>query len=282
MRLALVALLSACSAASSAKVTPMPTTGYAPVNGLQLYYEIRGTGEPLIVLHGALGSVEMFGPNLDALATHRQVIAVDLQAHGRTADIDRPLSFEAMGDDIAALIDHLKLGKADVMGYSLGSGVALQTAIRHPDRVRRLVVVSGVFARSAWFPEVRVGLDHLGPQLADMMKPSPVYQLYAQVAPKPDFAGLLGKIGALVGKDYDWTDKVKALPPTLIVVGDADGVSPARAAEMFAQLGGGLRDPGWDNSVGRPASQLAILPGVDHMTMPTRPELVATVERFLK
>jgi pimeloyl-ACP methyl ester carboxylesterase len=255
---------------------------YAPVNGLSLYYEIRGTGEPLIVLHGALGSVEMFGPNLDALAAHRQVIAVDLQAHGRTADIDRPLSCEAMGDDIAALIEHLKLGKADVMGYSLGGGVALQTAIRHPDRVRRLVVVSAVFARSAWFPEVRVGLDHLGPELADMMKPAPIYQIYAKVAPQPDFAGLLGKVGALAKQDYDWTDKVKSLPPTLIVVGDADGVSPARAAEMFALLGGGLKDPGWDNSVGRPASQLAILPGVGHMDMPTRPELVATVERFLK
>jgi pimeloyl-ACP methyl ester carboxylesterase len=259
----------------------MPTTGYAPVNGLQLYYEIHGTGEPLIVLHGALGSVEMFGANIEALAAHRQVIAIDLQAHGRTADIARPRSFEAMGDDVAALIDHLKLGKADVMGYSLGAGVALQTAIRHPDRVRRLVVASGVFARSAWFPEVRLGLDHLGPQLAEMMKPAPVYQLYAKVAPKPDFAGLLGKIGALAKQDYDWTDKVAGLPPTLIVVGDADGVSPARAAEMFAQLGGGLKDPGWDGSVGRPASQLAILPGVDHMTMPTRPELATTVERFL-
>lgn len=187
-----------------------------------------------------------------------------------------------MGDDIAALIDHLKLGTADVMGYSLGSGVAIQTALRHPDRVRRLVVVSGVFAREMWFPEVRVGLDHLGPHLADMMKPAPIYQVYTKVSPKPDFAGLLGKIGDLVKRDYDWREKVKALPPTLIVVGDADGVSPARAAEMFALLGGGLKDPGWDNSAGRPASQLAILPGVNHMTMPTRPELVTTVERFLQ
>ena len=142
-------------------------------------------------------------------------------------------------------------------------------------------MVSGVFSRAAWFPEVRAGLYHARSQLADMMKPSPVYQTYAKLSPKADFAGLLGKVGALVGKDYDWSDQVGTLPPTLIVVGDADGVSPARAAEMFAKLGGGLKDLGWDNSVGRPASQLAILPGVNHMTMPVRPELVQTVERFL-
>jgi len=283
MRLALVAILAACSPASSSPKAPTMTSthGYAPVNGLQLYYEIHGTGEPLIVLHGAFGSVETFGSNLEALAAHRQVIAVDLQGHGRTADIARPMTCEAMSDDIAALIDHLKLGKADIMGYSLGGGVALQAAIRHADRVRRLVVVSTVFRRAAWFPEVRAGLDHLGPELAEMMKPSPVYQLYAKVSPRPDFAGLLGKISTLAKQDYDWTDRLAKLPPTLIVVGDADGVSPAHAAEMFAQLGGGQRDPGWDGAAGRSQSQLAILPGVTHYDMPVRPELAATVERFL-
>jgi len=283
-RLALIAVLVACSPSASPrppKVPTMTTTGHAPVNGLQLYYEIHGTGEPLIVLHGALGSVEMFGPNVETLAANRQVIAVDLQAHGRTADIARPLTYEAMGDDIAALIDHLRLGTADVMGYSLGGGVALQTALRHPEKVRRLVVVSAVFQRDAWFPEVRTGMDHLGPQLADMMKPSPVYQRYTKLSPRPDFAGLLGKVGALVKQDYDWTGEVGKLGPTLIVVGDADGMSPARAAEMFARLGGGQRDPGWDGSATRSPSQLAILPGVTHYDMPVRPELAATVERFL-
>src|SRR5881409_720379 len=126
---------------------------YADVNGIKLYYEIHGTGAPLILLHGGLGAISMFGPNLPALAKGRQVIAVDLQGHGRTADIDRPLSVALMADDIAALIKHLGLESADVMGYSLGGGVALQTAIRHPEVVRKLVVVSTPFRRNAFYPD---------------------------------------------------------------------------------------------------------------------------------
>jgi pimeloyl-ACP methyl ester carboxylesterase len=254
---------------------------YADINGLHLYYEIHGCGAPLILLHGALSSTAEFGPTLDALAAHHRVIAVDLQAHGRTADIDRPMTCEAMADDIAALIDHLELGKADVMGYSLGGSVALQTGIRHPDKVRRLVLVSTVFARADWFPEVRTGMEHLGPELAEMMKPSPVYQTYAKVAPRPDFAGLLGRIGALVRQDHDWSGQVGNLPPTLLVVGDAGGIEPMRLMGMWRALGGGLRDPGWDGSGGRSASQLAILPGVTHYDMPTTPALAPTVLRFL-
>lgn len=257
-------------------------SGYAPVNGLQLYYEIHGSGDPLIVLHGAIGSVEMFGPTIDALAAHRQVIAVDLQAHGRTADIDRPMTREAMGDDIAALIAHLSLGQADVMGYSLGGGVAFQAALRHPERVRRLVIVSWGFSRAGYFPEVQAGFDHIGPALAEMMKPSPVYQTYAKIAPRPaDFPVLLGKLGALVKADYDWLDQAAKLPQTLIVAGDADALQPAHVYAMYGRLGGGLRDPGSDGSAGRSKSQLAILPGVSHYDMPTTPALATTVEHFL-
>jgi pimeloyl-ACP methyl ester carboxylesterase len=129
-----------------------PQTGYAPVNGLEMYYEIHGTGEPLILLHGGVGAIEMFGEVLPLLAQGRQVIAADLQAHGRTADIDRPLSFESMADDIRALIEHLGLEEADVMGYSLGGGVALQTVLRHPQVVRKLVLVSTPFSRDGWYP----------------------------------------------------------------------------------------------------------------------------------
>ena len=132
---------------------------YAEVNGLEMYYEIHGTGEPLILLHGGVGAIEMFGEVLPLLAEGRQVIAADLQAHGRTADIDRPLSFESMADDIAALIEHLGFAKADVMGYSLGGGVALQTAIRHPEVVRKLVVVSTPFERDGWYPEILAGME---------------------------------------------------------------------------------------------------------------------------
>jgi pimeloyl-ACP methyl ester carboxylesterase len=289
-------LLATCLLASCIKPTEIPMTttpptatthGYAPINGLSLYHEIHGSGEPLIVLHGGLGSVEMFGPSIALLARTRQVIGVDLRAHGRTGDVDersdQPLSCELMADDIAALIAHLGFATADVMGYSLGGGVALQTAIRHPDRVRKLVVVSAAMARAGWFPEVLAGFDAFGPQLAEMMKPSPVYAFYQKVAPRPaDFPRLIDKLGAMLKVDYDWTDDVAKLrAPVLIVAGDADGLRPAHLIEMFATLGGGLRDPGWDGSAGRSSSQLAILPGATHYDIVGSPALAAIVEPFL-
>lgn len=254
----------------------------ASVNGIDLYYETHGSGAPLIMLHGGLGSVEMFGANVAAIAKHRKVIGVDLQAHGRTADIDRPMRYESMADDIAALIAHLGLGQADVLGYSFGGGVALQTAIRHHDRVRRLVVVSQAYAHDGWFSEVRAAFQHFSGKLAEMMKPSPVYQLYAKVAPRPqDFAVLLDKQGELMRQPYDWGDAIAGLPPTLLVAGDADALRPAHVAEFYAKLGGGQRDPGWDGSAGRSASQLAILPGATHYDIATNPLLPAVVEAFL-
>jgi pimeloyl-ACP methyl ester carboxylesterase len=153
------------------------TTGYAPVNGLQLYYEIHGEGQPLILLHGGLGATEMFAGMLPLLAARRQVIAADLQAHGRTADIDRPMKYEAMADDIAALMKHLEIAKADALGYSLGAGVALRTAIQHPGLIGKLVAVSTVFRRDGWYPEVVAAMAQVGAGLAEMMKPSPIYQM---------------------------------------------------------------------------------------------------------
>ncbi len=165
---------------------PIPANGhYADVNGIKLYYEIYGAGQPLVLLHGGYGNTGMFGPNLPALAEGRQVIAVDLQGHGRTADVDRPVRFETMADDIAALIEHLGLHQADVMGYSLGGGVALQTAIRHPERVRKLVLVSTPFKRAGWFPENLAGMAQMGAEWAEAMKPTPMYQTYAAIAPRP-------------------------------------------------------------------------------------------------
>jgi pimeloyl-ACP methyl ester carboxylesterase len=162
------------------------TGKHAAVNGLEMYYEIHGAGEPLILLHGGVGAIEMFGEVLPLLAEGRRVIAVDLQAHGRTADIDRPMTFEAMADDVAALIEHLELGAADVMGYSLGGGVALRTAIQHPEVVRKLVLVSTPFRRDGWYPEVLAGMDQMGPAAAEPMKQTPMYQLYSSVAPRPE------------------------------------------------------------------------------------------------
>src|SRR5688572_11030989 len=194
-------------------------TGYAQVNGIKMYYETHGVGKPIVLLHGAFNTINMaFAQLIPELSKTRQVIAVDLQAHGRTADIDRPFSFESMADDVAALIEHLGFERADVMGYSLGGGVALQTAIRHPEVVRKLVVVSTPFKRDGWYPEVLAGMGQMGPEAAEPMKQTPMYQLYASVAPKPeDWPVLLTKLGVLLRKDYDLSDEVaKFETPTMI------------------------------------------------------------------
>jgi pimeloyl-ACP methyl ester carboxylesterase len=256
--------------------------GYAFVNGINLYYVIYGTGQSLVLLHGGLGSLEMFDPSLPVLSASRQVIAVDLQAHGRTADIDRPLRFELMADDIAALIKHLGIERADVMGYSLGGGVALQTAIRHPEVARKLVVVSTPFKRDGWYPEVLAAMAQMGPEAAESMKQSPIYQLYSTIAPRPqDWPVLVTKMGDLMKRGYDWTKGVTGIKaPVLIVFGDADAVRTAHALEFFALLGGGQRDAGWDGA-GRPKAQLAILPGVTHYDIYRSPALWSTAIQFL-
>ncbi len=258
------------------------TGQYADVNGIKLYYEIHGTGAPLILLHGGLGAMSMFGPNLPALAEGRQVIAVDLQGHGRTADIDRPLSPQLMADDIAALIKHLKLERPDIMGYSLGGGVAVHTAIRHPEVVGRLVIVSTPIKRNAYYPDILVQQGQVGPEAAEAMKQTPMYQLYASIAPRPeDWPRLLDKIGKEMAKDFDFSKEVAGIKATtLLVAGDADIFPPAHAVEVFGLLGGGKRDGGWDGS-GRPKSRLAILPGVTHYAMGSAPALSAVVIAFL-
>jgi pimeloyl-ACP methyl ester carboxylesterase len=226
----------------------------------------------------------MCAPLLPALSANHRVIAVDLQAHGRTADIERPMRLELMADDVAALIRQLGLDKADVMGYSLGGGVALQTAIRHPDRVRKLVLVSTPFRRDGWYPEVLAGMAQVGPQAAEPMKQTPLYALYASLAPRPeDWPVLLAKLGELLQRDYDWTAEVKALPmPVLLVAGDADALRLAHVVEFFGLLGGGQRDAGWDGSRRNPrGAQLAVLPGATHYDIFARPELASTALQFL-
>jgi pimeloyl-ACP methyl ester carboxylesterase len=254
-----------------------PEAGHAPVNGLHLYYEIHGTGEPLILLHGGVGGVEMFGPNLHALSRSRKVIAVELQGHGRTADIERPLSYEAMADDVEALIKHLGLEQADVMGYSLGGGTALQAAIRHPESVRKLVVVSQPVKRDGWYPEVLVAMGQMGPAAAEWMKHSPLSKLYPDV----NWAALFTKLGDLLRKDYDWSNEVAAIKaPTMIVFADADAVRSAHVMEFFRLLGGGQKDAGLDGS-GRPVARLAILLGLTHYDISSSPALATVVTQFL-
>jgi pimeloyl-ACP methyl ester carboxylesterase len=257
---------------------------YADVNGINLYYETYGSGKPMILLHGGLGSGEMFGPVIPILAAKHKVIAPDLQAHGRTADIDRPISLEAMGDDIAALIGHLGLDRPDVVGYSLGGGVALQTAIRHPEVVDRLVIVSANTRRSAIYPEMLGQQGQVSAASAEFMKDTPMYELYQRVAPHPeDFGKLLDKMGASMAKDFDYADEVRGLKvSTLVAFADADMSPPSHAVEVFELLGGGQRDGGWMGE-GRPAGghALAIIPGRTHYNVFTSPVLAAAILDFL-
>jgi pimeloyl-ACP methyl ester carboxylesterase len=255
--------------------TNNPTGNYASVNGINLYYEILGTGEPLIMLHGGFGTFEMFSALAPALAQNHQVIGVDLYGHGHTALTDRPIRIEPMADDIAGLIDHLGLEKADLLGYSLGGAVALQTAIRHPERVNKLVVISTPFKRTGWHPEMQIGMTALAPEL---FIGTPLHDAYMRVAPKPeDFPRLVAEMREGMSQDYDWTEQVSALrPPTLIISGDSDGLPPSHAVEFFNLLGGGLKDAGWDGQHLIP-SQLAILPGATHYNIVFRPDLLLPV-----
>jgi pimeloyl-ACP methyl ester carboxylesterase len=263
------------------------TGEYVDVNGINLYYETYGRAglRPLVLLHGGLGSGEMFGPILPALAANHQVIVPDLQGHGRTADIDRPLDTRLMADDIAALITHLGLDKPDVVGYSLGGGVAFFTAVRHPELVRRLVMVSANIRRDAIYPEMLAQQEQVGPEAAEFMKDTPMYELYHRVAPRPeDFPRLLAKIGASMARDFDFSDEVRGLKvPTLIVAADADMAPPSHYVEVFGLLDGGKRDGGWMGE-SRPVGghALAILPGLTHYNMASSPLLAAVALDFLE
>jgi pimeloyl-ACP methyl ester carboxylesterase len=255
---------------------------YADVNGLSLYYEERGSGDPLVLLHGGIGSGEMFVALVPELEAGRRVITVDLQGHGRTADIDRPFSPEDMADDVAALAEHLGLAQIDLMGYSLGGEVALRTAIQHPALVRRLVLVSIPCRRDGNHPEVVTAMDEMHPGVAEVMKQSPAYALYSRIAPRPeDWPVLIAKTSDLLKVDYDWTAETAELSaPTMLIYADADSVRPAHIVEFFGLLGGGLSDAGWDGSA-RPTARLAVLPGTTHYDVFMSPMLGAAVIPFL-
>ena len=257
---------------------------YADVNGINLYYETYGEGSPIVLLHGGLGSGEMFGPVLSNFTDHHRIILVDLQGHGRTADVDRPLDVRTMADDIAALIDHLGLDHPDVVGYSLGGGVAWQIAFRHPDKIRRMVTLSANVKRSAIYPEMLAQQEQVGAPAAEFMTETPMYELYHRVAPRPeDFPRLLDKIGQAMAVDFDFSEDVKAIRvPTLVAAGDSDMAPPSHYVEVFALLGGGLRDGGW-MAEGRPEGghQLAIIPGATHYDVFMNPLFSAAALRFL-
>ena len=243
--------------------TTPPRTGYAPANGLNMYYEIHGSGRPLVLLHGAYMTVEMWGPLLPALAATRQVIVPELHGHGRTADVDRPITYEQMADDVAALIRHLGLGQTDVFGYSLGGATALQLAIRHPELVRKLAVASAGHTSDALQPVLVEMLPNLSPE---MFAGSPIEAAYLEVAPNPgDFPKLVEKVKTLDLTPFAWTDDVRRIAaPTLLIVGDSDAVPVEYAVELYRLLGGGAMG----DMAGVPKSRLAVLPGTTHFIPP--------------
>jgi pimeloyl-ACP methyl ester carboxylesterase len=259
---------------------------YVRSNGIDFYYEQHGdaTGMPLVLLHGGIGSGEMFAPLLPALAASRRVITVDLQGHGRTGDVDRPFDVSAMADDVAGVIEQIGAdGKADVLGYSLGGEVALRLALQHPERVSDLVLVSITMKRAGNHADAIAAMDGMSADVAEMIKPSPPGQFYAQHAPNPgNWGTLIAKTSDLLKHDYDWTAEVGGLQArTLLVFADADSIRPDHIVEFYGLLGGGLRDAGWDGSA-QPKNRLAILPGHSHYDIHTSPLLAPVVSGFLQ
>jgi len=256
-------------------------SGYADVNGLKLYYEISGQGDPLVLIHGGLTTIGQMQGWVQPLAKTRQVIAVEMQGHGHTADTDRRMSFSTMGDDIAALLDYLEIAKADLAGHSLGGAVAIRAAIAHPDKVRRLVVISSPSARSGWYPEAQQGMSQVGARMAEQMMQTPTGTLSKRWAEPERFPQFLDKMGKLLSETYDWSVEIANLPmPVLLVFADNDSVSQKHVAEFFALLGGGVKEPGWlDTKLSK--SRLAVVPGYSHYNLLTSPEVPQIVGRFL-
>jgi len=256
-----------------------PQTGYAPVNGLEMYYEIHGSGEPLVLLHGAYGAIGLWGPILTTLAENHQVIAVELQGHGHTADIDRPFNYEQFADDVAALMDHLTIVQADIVGYSMGGTTGLQVAIRHPELVRKLVTIAANYRKDGYYPEVLAGLGALTPEV---FAGTPEEEVYLRTAPNPaDFPVLVEKHNELDTMEFAFPDEdMRSITvPAQLLFGDSDIVRLDHAVNMYHLLGGGV--PG--DFVGLPAAQLAILPGTTHLTIVSErtDQLLAMIEAFL-
>lgn len=262
---------------------PKPAkSGHAAVNGVNYYYAVYGAGEPLLLLHGGMGQIEMFGPNLAKLAKSRQVIGVDLHGHGRTALGEREISLIDMGDDMAGVLKKLGYDQVDVLGYSMGAGVALRLAVQHPKMVRRLALLSAVFAQDGFYPEMLPQQAAVGAAMMEQMKETPMYKSYVAIAPHPEeFPKLLDKMGAYMRKPYDWSADVKKLTmPVMLIYGDSDMMRPEHVVKFYQLLGGGLKDAGWQREH-MSQNRLAILPNLTHYEIGIAPQLVDTALPFL-
>ncbi len=257
------------------------TKTYASINDLKMYYEIHGDGPPLVLLHGGIAASEAFGENTALLAGAHRVIVPHMQGHGFTKDIDRPLRYEHMADDVAALIDQLSLDTVDVMGYSMGAGIALQLAIRHPGKVGRLVIVSTTMARDGWYPEVVETFKNMPAMASGVgagMAQSPLGKRYPDVA----WDVLFRKVGETASEPFDWSEDVgRITAPALLVFADADAVRPEHITDFYKRFGGFLRDGGLDGSQ-RSRSRLAIIPNTTHYNLLTTTVVGQMAAEFLK
>lgn len=256
------------------------TTGRAAVNGVKLYYEIHGEGAPLVLLHGGVSPSEMFGVPLAEMSKSHRVIAIHLRGHGLSSDADAPWSCELMADDVAALLDQIGVGKADVMGYSLGGGVALQLTIRHPEKVNRLVAISIAFRAGGNYPEVREAFKHMPAQaemIGGQIAASPLATLYPDV----DWVRMMRKSGEMNLAAHDWSKGVAAIKaPTLLLFGDADSIMLEHMIEFYKLLGGGQRDAGFDGSL-RSANRFAVIPNTTHYNILGSPAMTQFATDFL-
>jgi pimeloyl-ACP methyl ester carboxylesterase len=276
---------NATKQAGVAAELPKPTSsGYADAaEGLKVHYEIYGKGEPIVVMAGGLMDPSFMAQVIGPLSRNRQVIGIDLEGHGHTALRNTPLSHERNGDDVAAVLSHLKIQRADIAGYSHGGDAAIRMAIQHPEMVRNLIVISTAAGRDGWYPEVLKGMTAVSAAQAPQMKQTPIYQRYAAVAPHPEqFGLLLDRMGELMKKDYDWRPEIaKIKAPTLLLFADHDAVSTKHIADFFALFGGGLRDAGWVGTPHYSRARLAIVPGYNHYNFGQGPDIARLIETYL-
>ena len=246
--------------------------------GLEVHYEIYGEGEPIVVMAGGLMPIRTMAQVIGPLSERRQVIAIDLEGHCQTGLRDTHMSHERNGDDVAAVLQHLGINQADVAGYSHGADAALWTAIRHPEVVRNLILLSTAVAKDGWYQESQDAMGTVSGAMAEAMKGTPIVEGYGHPDQLPLF---LDRMGELLRQVWDWRDEVQTLRmPVLLIFADHDSVSMQHIAEMFALFGGGTREPGWVDPQFAQA-RLAIIPGYTHINLGQAPEIADVIERFL-
>jgi pimeloyl-ACP methyl ester carboxylesterase len=265
--------------AGPALVTGEPVGDRVAVNGMQIYYEVSGTGDPLIVLHGSYMNIPSMGAIIPKLAETHKVYAIEFQGHGRTTDIDRPITYPNLADDVAAFMDAVGLRKADVFGYSMGAAAGLQLAIRHPEKVNKLIAASAAYDAEGWQPEFKAFIPQM---TVEMFVGMPFAEEYRKLAANPDgFPALVEKLIALEKEPMAWEADVKTMKtPVLIITGDADAATLEHSVALFRLLGGGVMG---DMGKPLPASRLAVLPATSHTAVITQTDLLlAFIEPFLK